>query len=231
MWLALAGLAAAADEGAWRVGALVGVGWDLPDAALPEGAVFDPGPALTLPIRRTLSPGADVRATVELWGATGRDTVAWTERVEGQDVRFVSDAHWSLATAARLGVGPEIALLPGRRVGPYVGADAGVAVVGSWHSFGGDTQALLDPAANDLDDPGNVDPYTLQAVPAAGATLGMRVGSPGRLAWEIELGYTVAFLPSAPLRKTPPALEASRSAYALDVMRLGLGVSIPSRDR
>lgn len=231
MWLALAGLAAASGGGGWRLGALLGVGWDVPDAALPEGATFDPGPALTLPVRRALSPGADVRATVDLWGATGRDTVAWTERVGGESLRFVSDAHWTLATVARLGVGPEIVLLPARRVGPYVAADAGVAVVGSWHSFGGDTQALLDPAANDLDDPQNVDPYTIQAVPTAGALVGIRVGSPGKLAWEIELGYTVAFLPSAPLRKTPPALEASRSAYALDVMRLGLGVSIPSRGR
>jgi hypothetical protein len=223
MW-AVASLALAAEP--WRVGVQAAVTRDLPDASLASGgARFDVGAGVVVPVRYALAPGADVRATLELSGASGADRVEWVEPGAGGPVTWYSDAHWALYTAATLSAGPEFAL--GGRVAPYLGAEAGAALVGTWHSFWGDTAPLLDPERNDLDDPDNIDPYTLQAVPAAGAHLGLRVGVPERLALEVELGYTVAFLPAAPLRKSTPALDASRSAYALDVLRLGLGISLP----
>ena len=55
-------------------------------------------------------------------------------------------------------------------VSPYVGAVCG-AWIANYHSLGGDTQVLLDPSQNDLDDPGNVDPYTTQVTWLTGCTL------------------------------------------------------------
>lgn len=207
----------------WTAGAQVAVAQDLPDTRFPDGASFRPGAALVVPVRGELAPGAGVRLTLELGAATGHDVVAWTEG----GWRYESDQHWTMATWGRLAAGPEVVLRPARRASPYLGAEAGLAVVGSWHSFGGDTQALLDPAENDLGDPRNVDPFTVQGAPAAGLHAGVRVARVGTVDLEIELGYTVAFLPGAPLRRTPPALDATRAAYALDVVRLGLGIAIP----
>ncbi|MFZ5482531.1 MAG: hypothetical protein ACOZNI_37560 [Myxococcota bacterium] len=223
MW-ALASLAVAGDP--WRVGVAAALTRDLPDASLAsEGARFGFGGGIVVPVRYELAPGASLRATLEATGAQGTDRVEWTARSSGERVLYYSDAHWAMYGATTLALGPELSLRG--RVAPYLGASAGGALVATWHSFWGDSAVLLDPDQNDLDDPGNVDPWTLQGVPAAGAHVGVRIGAEDRVALEVEAGYTMAFLPAAPLRKSTPALDASRSAYALDVMRLGLGISLP----
>jgi hypothetical protein len=47
------------------------------------------------------------------------------------------------------------------------------------------------------------------------------------VALELEAGYEVSFLPEAPLQKAPTTLDASRSPWWLDVVRVSGGVSFP----
>lgn len=203
----------------WHVGAHVAAARDLPAAeGLPAGTLGTGG-ALVVPIRWSPRPGATLRIDVGLDVAIGSDRVEWTP--EGEDAPVYSDDHWALVTSGRLLAGPEWTFAPNASRTPYLAMGGGVAGVMHFHTFSGDTEALGEGLAGELA------PYSLQAVPAAGAALGMRFGRPGRLAVELEAGYSAAFLPAARLQRAPPSLGAIRSAYALDVVRLGIGVALP----
>ena len=182
---------------------------------LPSTA-FGPGASLVVPFRWSVKPGASVRVHLELGAATGHDRVVWVQEVDGESVGVFSDDQEAGYAAARLLVGPEVALFPRKGVSPYVGVGVGPALVTNWHRFDGASAALQTDSAS-----------TLQATGAAGADVGLRLGRPDGVAVDIEVGYTVSFLPAASLQQAPPELEASRSPYALDVVRGGLGVTIP----
>lgn len=215
----LVALSAAALANDWLVGAQVAAGQDLPASeALPSGALGTGG-ALVVPIRWSPRPGATLRIDVGIDVAVGSDRVEWTP--EGEDTPVYSQDHWTLVTSGRLLAGPEWTFAPNATRTPYLAMGGGVAGVMHFHTFSGDTEALGEGLAGELA------PYSLQAVPTAGAALGLRFGRPGRLAVELEGGYTAAFLPVARLQRAPPALGAIRSAYALDVVRLGIGVALP----
>ncbi len=189
---------------------------DLPAVeGLPETA-FGPGASVVVPFRWSIKPGASLRVHLEVGAAAGHDRVVWVQEVDGETVGVFSEDHEAGYAAARLLVGPEVALFPRKGVSPYLGVGAGPALVTNWHRFDAASAALQTSTAS-----------TLQATGAAGADVGLRLGRPDGVAVEIEVGYTVSFLPAASLQQAPPDLEASRSPYALDVVRGGLGVSIP----
>jgi hypothetical protein len=215
----LLGHAAAADL---RIGVIPMAFMDLPDEAFADpSARFPVGGGLSIPFAYSPRPGTSFRATLTLAVAPGQDTVTWS------DERYVYESgdHWTMVGAGLISLGGEVEILPEAAITPLFGGAAGGGVVATFHSFGGDTQALLDPDANDLEDPQNIDPYTRQPVPAAEVWAGMRMGK--HVAVDIEAGYTVAFVSAAPLQKSPSELGAKRSAYALDFVRFGLGVSVP----
>lgn len=189
---------------------------DLPAAEGLAPTRFGPGGALLVPVRWTPRPGASLRFGLEVGAAGGQDRLLWSESVDDVRYTFYSDDHTALVGAARLLVGPEVGFLPKRSVSPYLGAGAGAGLVMNWHVLG-DTEAALE-----------VDrARTSQLVAAAGGHVGVRVGAPGAVAFEVEVGYTASFLPQASLAGVSTELEAARAPYALDVLRGGLGVTIP----
>jgi len=189
---------------------------DLPAAEPLAPTGFGPGGALLIPVRWTPRPGASLRFGLEVGFATGQDRLIWTEAVDGVSYSFYSDDHTAMVGSARLLVGPEVAFLPRRALSPYLGAGAGGGLVMNWHVLGDSEAALEVDQAR-----------TSQWVAAAGGHLGLRVGAGGPVALEVEVGYTASFLPQAPLSGVSADLEAVRAPYALDVLRGGLGVTIP----
>ena len=205
------------------VGVGVALAMDLPDASSAEYANFGPGPSLQIPVRIGLSEHARIRSTLRADLGIGSDRVTWALDVDGEQIRLRSDDHWAMFAAAGLTVGPEISLPVDGPVSPYLGAEAGGAWVGTYHSFGGETAVLLDPQENDLNDPGNVDPFTTQLAFLTDAHAGISVGDEGVGFWA-ELGYSMAFLPAAELQKSPTNLDARREAYGWNPFRIGAGV-------
>jgi len=205
----------------------VGVGaalaMDLPDRVSSDYARFGPGPSLQIPVRIGISPIARVRATARADLGVGSDRVTWAQEVDGETLRLYDDDHFAMFLAAGLTVGPEVVIPVNGPFEPYFGAEAGVAWVGTYHSFGGVTRAIMDPAENDFQDPGNIDPYTSQAAFLSDVHLGgMTSGSVG--AW-FELGYSMAFVGESSLTKTIERVDARRSPYGWNAARIGAGVN------
>jgi hypothetical protein len=208
---------------AGELGVGLDAGLDLPDGVESGSRVrFGPGVGLRVPVRLSLTDSVAFRATAQALVAGGQDRVEWMD--EGTLV--YSDDHWSMLTATHLLVGPEIRL-PGMGVSPRAGVDVGMVWAQNWHSFGGVTGELLDPAQNDLDDPGNIDPYTSQLRPAAGLHVGLGIPTALPFALDLEAGYVVSFLSSAALRKAGPELVAVRAPYGLNPLRVGAAVTFP----
>ncbi len=163
---------------------------------------------------------AALRLQVATTTGPARDTVYWWE-----DGWHRSDDHWAWIGAVALGAGPSLGWQPrgGLRLG--LATTAGVMGIGSFHDFGGSTAYLLDPQQNDLDNPDNLDPYTLQVVPTAEVVASVHLGK--RLAAEVELGYTLALVPAADLSGVPPESSARRTAFALGAVFVAVGVYAP----
>lgn len=213
-----ASLALAGDT---SIGVLVGGGLDLPAVAADDPTRFGLGPAVVVPLRIGLSPGAAWRVGVELAYGSGTDRLVWTEYVDGTPYGFYGVEESASYLAGRLLTGPELALAPAALVHPYLGAGGGIGVVRNSHRAEGDLSVLIDA------DTGGGSPFTLQPAWVAGGWAGVHVGRPGKVALELEAGYAVSFLPEAPLRKSPSALEAARTAWSLDLARLSGGVTFP----
>ncbi len=213
--------AAIAFAASVELGATAGVAGDLADDPPAGDGRASLGPAGTLRTRLEVGFGA-AALRVQVAGLTGpgRDTVYWWE-----DGWQSSTEHWTWLGGVTVGAGPMVRVPVSRSVQFGAGATAGVMGVGSFHDFGGSTQYLLDPAQNDLDDPDNLDPYTIQAVPSAEMVASLRLGH--GLAAELELGYTLALVPAADLSGTPPESSARRTAFALGAVFIALGVSAP----
>lgn len=208
MILALVLPAALAAE--WSLGLQAGLAKDMSAvAALEDPTAFGAGPALLIPLRWTPRPGASWRFALEGSRAGGTDRVVWTDG----DTGYYSDEDDATYGALRLLTGPELAFVPSSAVTPYLGVGVGGGVVATHHTFDG-AVATLGEAGD-----------TRQTTAAAGTWLGLHAGR--KVALEIEAGYCVSFLPQAPLRDVPEALEASRTAWSLDPVRLSAGVSFP----
>ena len=221
--LALVGAASAAPGPGEGLRLAVGVdgGVDLPGTH--DGTAVGAGPGLYLPLRIRLAEGADLRVTLAGFGLFGHDRVEWNE----QTVDWYSDTHRSVYSAGTATVGGEFGFAPQRAVDPYLGVGAGLGVVGGWHTFSGGTASLRTGSAATQRD-------SLQCVPTLGGDVGIRLNlapkaQPGGIgvAVEVEAGYSVSFLPEAPLGEVPTAFGASRTAFALDRARMGFGVSFP----
>ena len=81
---------------------------------------------------------------------------------------------------------------------------------------------LLDPETNDVNSGGNIDPYSDQVAPSVGAHIGVRFHELLPFAIEAELGYNVAFMSKASLSGARPALNAVRTAYGFNPVRIGV---------
>lgn len=209
--------ASAADD--WHLGVAVGGGLDAGPVDAADGTSFRAGPVMTIPLTWQPRPGVGLRIGVELATAAGHDTVDWTGMDGDAPQAYYSDQHAARYTAERLLVGPEFALLPSALVSPYLGAGVGGGAVQTWHTFEGDTAALVETEGDH--------PSTMQAALAAAGWLGARIGHADGVALEVEAGYCVSFLPEAPLHGAPAALDATRTAWALDLGRLGVGLTFP----
>lgn len=196
-----------------RLGAQISGGADLPGAT--DGATAGAGIGLAVPLRWTLGPAAYLRVQAEVFAHRGSDRVEWRE----VGVNWYSDAHTAMFAGGGISLGPEFDFAPARVINPYVSVLGGAAVVGNWHRFEGGTASLHADDAPRLD--------ALQLAPTVGGHFGARIGKPSGVAVEVEAGYTVSFLPEAPLGEVPAAFGASRTALTLDRARLALGVSAP----
>jgi hypothetical protein len=213
------------------VGVLAGASLDLPDRVSGGYTRFNPGGGLAIPVRYRIGESAFLRAAIRLDAATGNDRVTWNGVVGDRTVRLSSRDHWTLLTAAALTVGGEVRAPTDWPVLPLGGASIGGTWVGTWHSFGVsdagvDTTPLFDPAQNDLDDPKNIDPWAGGWALLAEVHLGAAVPISDRLELLVETGYGVAFLPEAELRKAPAGLEARRSAFGWNPVRVQIGLAL-----
>lgn len=223
MLLALAWVAgmpvAEAESLEWGAG--VDVGADLADPGMDQGgARMGLGVTVRAPIRWVPNPAVALRADPFFGMHGGQDRVEWVQY--GGSVPFASEDHWSMLTQLGLQVGPEFSPLQGTGFRPYIGSALGVAWARHWHSFQGEAAVLLDPQTNDVSSGGNIDPYSDQWVPSVGAHVGVRFEDVLPFAIEAELGYNVAFMNEAPLSGARPALNAVRTAYGFNPVRLGV---------
>jgi hypothetical protein len=216
---------------AWLVGAAfagsslgvgASVGYDLPGPAS-DGGAFGIAPGLWVPL--TVASGERVRWRLGLRGemGVGSDRVSWNEVVDGAASRVTDTGHFALLATSALTVGPELALPSLGAVTPVLGVAAGPALAATFHALDADADFLLDPAQHALSDPGNLDPYTLQAALSTELHLGLRGG--GAVGWWVDAGLGATWLGAAPLRTALPGVDAQRDALRWDPVRLAGGVS------
>ncbi|MFK7931811.1 MAG: hypothetical protein AB8H79_26780, partial [Myxococcota bacterium] len=192
---------------------------------------FGPGPSLSIPLRVKLAPSAYLRTTLRADMGVGSDQVSWDARVGSEDLRLSANDHWAMMTAASLTVGLEGRVSEEWAVQPLGGVAAGLAWVGTWHSFGPseggyDTTFLLDPSqGNDLSDPNNRDPYATAFTPMVDVHVGLAAPLSDKVEAIGEIGYSVAFLSDTELVKAPPALNVRRDAFGWNALRVQVGAS------
>jgi hypothetical protein len=199
---------------------------DLPDAVSSDHTRFGVGPSVAVMVRAQLTPFSRLRFGVQGHLATGSDKVTWEVEIDGSPVRMYDQDHFSLFAGVAGTVGLDV-MVPGElAITPYFGGDVGALWVGTYHSFSGDTQPLLDPIQNNLENSGNVDPFTTQAVWLTEFHAGVEKTFGDRISAQLEAGYQMAYLGRAALKKTPEALDARREAYGWNALRLGLGFAV-----
>ena len=214
------GMSFAADL---EFGAGIDLSTDLGDAGLDQGAAnLGMGTALRAPIRWVPHPLVALRADPFFSLNKGQDRVEWSQY--GGAVQYASEDHWTMLTQLGVTIGPEVSPWSEAALAPYAGTTVGVAWARHWHSFKGAGAVLLDPAENDVQSGGNVDPYTDQLAPSVGVHAGVRIHDILPFAIEAELGYNVAFMRRARLKNARPALNASRTAYGFNPIRLGVNL-------
>jgi hypothetical protein len=218
----------AADAGAVDVefGAGLDLVSDLGDPGMNQGASkMNVGPALRVPVRVGLHSAVSLRADAFLSAQKGQDRIEWAQY--NGVVAYQSEDHWSMLTQLGCRIGPEISPWSSEPVALYGGTSLGLAWARHWHSFHGPNAVLLDPGSNDIDSGGNIDPYTDQLAPSVGVFTGVRFKDVLPFAIEVELGYNVAFMREAQLKKARPALQATRTAYGYNPIRLGVNAVFP----
>jgi hypothetical protein len=219
IWLLMAPMAATAGQVEWGVGVDMSV--DLGDPGLDQGAAnMGLGTAIRVPIRWVPHPIVALRVDPFVSIHSGQDRVEWSQ-FDGA-VGYASEDHWTLLTQLGLALGPEVSPWSESKLAPYAGTSVGLAFARHWHSFKGASAVLLDPKENDAGSGANVDPYTDQLIPLVGLHAGVRIQDILPFALEAELGYNVAFMRRASLQKARPALNAVRTAYGFNPLRIGI---------
>jgi hypothetical protein len=199
---------------------------DLADAVSKEHTQFGVGPSFGLMYRIKLANYARLRAGVHSHLATGNDRVTWEVEVEGENVRLYDQDHFSMAVGVAFTAGFDVMIPKDLPITPYFGVDVGGMWMGTYHSFSGDTQVLLDPSQNDLDDPKNVDPYTSQLAWLTEFHLGLEKTFGERVFMNFEVGYQMAYMSEQPLKKAPEVYDARREAYGWNAVRFALGAGV-----
>ena len=208
------------------LGAGVELAGDLADAKVKQGASkMNVGPTLRVPVRVSLHPVVSIRTDGFLSVQGGQDRIEWAQY--NGVVEYQSDDHWTMLSQLGLNVGPEISPWSEKPISPYAGTNIGIAWARHWHSFKGPSAVLLDPDLNDVDSGSNIDPYTDQTVPSVGLHTGVRFKDVLPFAFELELGYKVAFMREAELKKARPTLQAKRTAYGYNPVRVGINAVFP----
>jgi hypothetical protein len=210
----------------FEVGLGIDIAADLGDAGLDQGnAQMGLGPTIRSPMRWSPHPKVAVRSDLFFSMLGGQDRVEWSQY--NGAVSYHSEDHWTLMTQLGAEIGPEISPWEDENISPYAGAHVGMAWVRHWHSFDGGSAVLLDPKENDLNSGSNIDPFSDQWSPMAGIQAGVRFADVLPFAFEAELGYNVAFLRAAPLKKARPTLNAVRTAYGFNPIRIGVNAVFP----
>lgn len=206
-----------------HLGAAAGLAVDLPDRASADHTRFGAGPRLVLPLRIGFDAPVRLRVDLEGEGAGGVDRLEWT----ADDTRVQDDdTHKAFLGLIGLHGGADVVIPTGGRVQPHVGASIGVAGVGVFHALRGGSAELLDPDQNDLGNPRNLDPHTVQVAVVPQVALGLVATLSDRVDLLVETGYAGAFLPTAPLRRTAEVQGAERSALAWNPFRASVGVLV-----
>ena len=179
-----------------------------------------------IPVWWEVTPAARFRATARADLSMGSDRVTWgAGTIGGDEVRLYDDDHLAVLVATSLTAGAEV-VVPAQSLAPYLGAELGVAWIGTYHSLDGATaSALLDPEQNELDSAGNIDPYTGQATWRTDVHAGVQPSLSESSSFWLEAGYSLAFVGEEALKKTPSELDARRSPYGYNALRLGVGLA------
>ncbi len=212
-----------AGASGFEVGAGLDLLTDIGDPGLDQGgANLGWGVAVRAPVRWVPQPVVALRIDPFVSLNRGQDRVEWTQF--GGSVDYASEDHWTMLTQLGFTIGPELSPWSDSSLAPYVGTSVGLAWARHWHSFRGDAAVLLDPASNDVNSGGNIDPYSDQIAPSAGVHVGVRIHDVLPFAIETELGYNVAFTRRVRLKNARPALNASRAGYGFNPIRLGVNL-------
>ncbi|MCB9760937.1 MAG: hypothetical protein H6739_13950 [Alphaproteobacteria bacterium] len=218
-WIALFA-ALSTPAAAVELGAQLAMTRDLPDpGAADPPAAWGFGPTLLIPARFPLGQSrVAVRAELAMHGAPGQVRTSWTEgdtlaegvRADGQVL-----GAWALG-----GAEVSVPLAPGAPVRPYFGAGVGGGAVGvrlddAPITDGALTLPVTDGAAG-----------TRQVRWMASAYGGLSLGFE-KMAFDMEVGYSLCHVPEAALRNTLPEAGAVRSTFGLNLFRIGAGVSVP----
>ena len=224
-WMVGLALPVEAHAGKAWMGIGAGVVADMGDRASGESVDFGVGPQLVVPIRIDTTDWLRVRIDLGLEGGWGLDQLTWSRDIMGEATRFTDDGqHLAIIGVLALDAGIE-ADIPLRGIArPYLGATLGVGGVGAYHAMRGETAILLDPEQNDIGNPRNIDPHTVQAVLRTGVSLGLRIRASDKVAVYAETGYSAALVGQKALKKARPELDAQREAFAWNPLRGSLGV-------
>lgn len=221
-------LATAAQAGTTSFGVGLGFMADLPDAA--KGNTNFGGPTLSLPLRIGVSSAARIRIEPRADIGMGSNFVSWAGpgMWEGEPYRLSSEEHWAMLTSAQLLVGVEADAPINSEVKPYFGGAIGLAWVGTWHSFGDESNTgilLSDYSEEERSNSSTIEPNTQDLVPITDLEAGVRMplGDSG-MKLDLGLGYSFAFLGEKRLSRTPDELDATRGAYGWNAIRVGAGI-------
>lgn len=212
-----------ASAGELSIGVGVGAALDLPDRVNIGGDTkLGVGPGLYIPVRYAFGESVAFRATVRVDSSYGTGSVSWKEG----DRRAYSDEPWTMYLGPAVTAGFDIAP-PGTSFKPYFGAEAGVAFVNTIQSYGESTgtQQLFDAEQEDLENSNYIDGMSTQPAVMSDLHIGLRGPlSDGVDLW-VETGYSLAFVDSAKVKRTPASLDVMHDPYGYNAVRLGVGVA------
>ena len=208
-----------------EVGAMLGIAIDMPDASPRAKPASFIAPSLSVPIGIRVNEYARLRAEVQLEYGFGSDTVSW-DPVRFDNRRYASGREMKgwLGSAALL-LGGDVTLPVDGGFRPYLGATMGPAWMANFHNL--DSCELMDPSLNDCRNANNIDPWASQVVLASDFHVGGFIGPADGLHFSAELGYSSAWLDTAPLKKSAAGRQVQRQSFGWNPVRFDVGIVLP----
>ena len=207
-----------------QVGLMLEPGIDLPDPASADHTRFGLIPAVSVPVEINLTDTVALRINPRLSFASGKDRLNWEVPIDGESVQFYSVDQRAFLAASSLIVGPIVSVPLEESLALYFGAGVGLSWVGTYHSLTAGSQVLFDLDANDVANPGNIDPFTSQIAVGTDLCTGVALALDENLSFKFELGYAAAYVGERELIKSPSGIGATRSAYGWNPIRAGVGL-------